>query len=610
MLCFAQQVETLYDFEESGLYYKIVSESEVEISPISKTTTGGIITYEGINTVYDLHVQGTIIYNDTFYTVIGIADHAFENSTSLEGVKFDYMSTIDNFITIGESAFENCDNLTSVVITKGVKEIGERAFFGCDELNKVALGASTEFYDNNLKVKQDAFASNPKLQYVFLTHSYIGSYTVESCFEGCAPDLIIYIPSRNFEYLEAISSFNKMLYGSFENCRVPYTGEIPQITPGFKSNMPADFTMNQPYFESYERNVGSYSSSVGISFVSGYPDYMQFGVSIPFEYTITPAPLIISTGNYERAYGEPNPEITINVTGYLNGDNESIFSTKPMIVNGIADWAPALPDETSNVGVYDIDVMADLHYGSNYECKYERGTITVIPANQAIRWDIENNEYSVGESIELGAVSSSGLSVNYVSSDPDIATIENGKLIFLKEGLVTITGSQSGNNNYNAAESISHTFVVNAKPTEELTLNISNAELKAQEQLQLVISDYEWISSDERVAKVSESGLVTAVGAGRAMITLVRKSDGSTFGVCIIKVDEISSMSEKNFERGIQINCIGTDVRIEGASPSSIVKVFDLNGQNIYSGTDRIISLRQGIFIVSIEDNQFKIILK
>lgn len=120
MLCFAQQVETLYDFEESGLYYKIVSESEVEISPISKTITGGIITYEGINTVYDLHVPGTIVYNDSFYTVIGIADHAFENSTSLEGVKIDYMSSFNNPITIGESAFENCDNLTCVAITQGV----------------------------------------------------------------------------------------------------------------------------------------------------------------------------------------------------------------------------------------------------------------------------------------------------------------------------------------------------------------------------------------------------------------------------------------------------------------------------------------------------------
>lgn len=608
MSCFAQQEETLYDFEQYDIYYKIVSDNEVEISPISKIYIDGRVIYQGINSVYDLTISETIIYNDKFYTVIGIADHAFENSSYLQSVRF----AINNIpITIGESAFENCDNLKSIVISNGVKEIGERAFYGCDNLNKVALSPDKYHSEYNLVIRQDAFASNPNLKYVFLTYWNPSSYILENCFDGNSPEMTVYIPNSYFEYEEAFSSFNKKLYGSFENCCVSYTGEIPQITPVFKSNMPAGFTINEPYyFESYERNVGSYSSSVQISFQSGYPDYMQFGITLPFEYTITPAPLTISTGNYERAYGEPNPEITINVTGYLDGDDENVFYTKPKIVNGIAEWAPALPDNTSDVGEYEIFVMAVLPWGSNYECQYERGTITVIPADQIIVWDFENQEYQVGEKIELAAVSSSDLKVEYSSSDPNIAKIENDKLLFLKEGHVTITASQSGNNNYNAAESISQTFVVTARPSEELTLNISDAELKTQEQLQLVISDYEWISSDERVATVSESGLVSAVGAGSAMITLARKSDGSTLGVCMINVEGTSSIAEKSIERGIQINCIGTEVRIEGTSPSSIVKVFDLNGQIIYSGTDRIIPLRQGIFIISIEDNQFKIILK
>lgn len=609
MLCFAQQVETLYDFEESGLYYKIVSESEVEISPISKTITGGIITYEGINTVYDLHVPGTIVYNDSFYKVIGIADHAFENSTSLEGVKIDYMSSFNNPITIGESAFENCDNLTCVAITQGVNEIGTRAFYDCDRLNKIALGAAGVMFETNMTVKQDAFASNPSLKYIFLTASNPEFYTFENCFEGNSPDMIMFVPNSNFEYEGALSSFNKMQYGSFEKCNVPYTGEVPQITPIFKSNMPAGFTINQPYFESYERNAGSYSSSAWVSFIAGYPDYMEFGINIPFEYTITPAPLTISTGNYERAYGEPNPDITINVTGYLNGDDESIFVAKPQIVNGIGDWAP-LPDTTSDAGVYNIDVMATLPWGSNYECQYEIGTLTVIPADQVISWDLDKLDFYKGEIIELNALSSSGLPVEYSSSDPDIAKIENGTLLFLEEGHATISASQPGNKNYNAAESISHTFVVTAKPTEELTLNISNAELEAQEQLQLVISDYEWTSSDEKVAKVSESGLVTAIDAGTATITLSRKNDGTTLAVCMIKVDKTTSISERSLKKELQVKCEGTELKIEGASPSSIVKIFDINGRNIYSGTDRIIPLSQGIFIVSIEDCRFKIILK
>lgn len=164
--------------------------------------------------------------------------------------------------------------------------------------------------------------------------------------------------------------------------------------------------------------------------------------------------------------------------------------------------------------------------------------------------------------------------------------------------------------NFNAAEPISHTFTVNAREAEELTLNMSSVDLKPQDQLQLVITDYEWSSSDEGVAKVSESGLVSAVDSGSAMITLSRKKDGATLAVCQITVDRHSSVSEKSIKKELQIKCVGTKVRIEGASPSSIVNISDINGKMLYSGTERTIPLYQGIFIISIENSQSKVILK
>lgn len=610
VVCFAQEVETLYDFEVYGIYYKLVSDSEVMISPISKTENNGVTTYLGINTVYELTISEIVYYNDTHYTLVGIADHAFENSTELGLVKFDGMSSINNPISIGESAFENCDNLTSVVITRGIKEIGARAFYGCDKLKNVALGASTDFYDNTLTINQNAFALDSSLQYVFLTHYNPNSYILDSCFGENTSDITFYIPNNNFEYEPSFSSFNKKLYGSFDYCSVEYTGEAPQFTPIFKSNLPSGFNANSSYFNSYEKNVGSYSSSCWITITSGYPDYILIGVSLPLNYAITPAPLTISTGNYERAYGEANPEITINVEGYLNGDNESVFSYKPIIVNGLADWWPALPDETSEVGEYIIYTMAELPFSSNYEVNYVNGFINVVAANQTLEWSIENDEYYVGDKIDLNGVSSSGLSLEYESSNPDVAIIEDGKLLFIGEGNVTISASQSGSKNFNAAEPISHTFIVYARESEGLTLNTSSAELKIQDQLQLVISDYEWSSSDESVAKVSESGLVSAVDSGSAMITLSRKKDGATLAVCQVSVDRRSSVSEKSIKKELQIKCVGTEVRIEGASPSSIVNISDISGKMLYSGTERTIPLYQGIFIISIENSQSKVILK
>ncbi len=47
---------------------------------------------------------------------------------------------LDSVITIGEDAFKNCTELTSVTIPDSVTTIGESAFYGCSELTSVKIG--------------------------------------------------------------------------------------------------------------------------------------------------------------------------------------------------------------------------------------------------------------------------------------------------------------------------------------------------------------------------------------------------------------------------------------------------------------------------------------
>ena len=61
----------------------------------------------------------------------------------------------------------------------------------------------------------------------------------------------------------------------------------------------------------------------------------------------------------------------------------------------------------------------------------------------------------------LNATSDSGLTVTYVSSDPNIASINGNQLIFSGNGEVLVTASQNGNNNYNSASNVHKKFIRN-----------------------------------------------------------------------------------------------------------------------------------------------------
>ena len=64
-------------------------------------------------------------------------------------------------------------------------------------------------------------------------------------------------------------------------------------------------------------------------------------------------------------------------------------------------------------------------------------------------------------SFVLTATASSGLPINYVSSNTNVATISGSLVNIVGVGSTTITASQSGNTNYNAAIPVQQSLTVN-----------------------------------------------------------------------------------------------------------------------------------------------------
>ena len=79
--------------------------------------------------------------------------------------------------------------------------------------------------------------------------------------------------------------------------------------------------------------------------------------------------------------------------------------------------------------------------------------------NQSITWDQEKTTILSNETI-APATASSSLQVTYTFSPEGIVTFADGVFSILSDGQVTVTAAQSGNNIYNAAESVAKTFTI------------------------------------------------------------------------------------------------------------------------------------------------------
>ena len=112
-----------YDFEVDGIYYNIIPETYLTIEvAYSSSYTGEII------------IPGSVTYNGYTYSVTSIGECAFRECENLTSV------TIPNSVTkIKNLAFSGCQNLTMITIPNSVTIIEMMAFSGCRKLKTITL---------------------------------------------------------------------------------------------------------------------------------------------------------------------------------------------------------------------------------------------------------------------------------------------------------------------------------------------------------------------------------------------------------------------------------------------------------------------------------------
>ena len=183
-----------HDFEENGIYYNILSESDktVEVSGCSNECIGNVVVPEEVTC------------NGVIYSVVSIGNSAFSGCSNITGVQ------ISNSVTkIDTYAFRNCPKLISAAISDYVTSIGDYAFKNCSSLVSVTIGNSVA------NIGAGAFSDCSAITSIEIPNSVIG--IADRAFEDCSALI-------NVKLGNGLTSIGKW---AFQDCSALTSIEIP-----------------------------------------------------------------------------------------------------------------------------------------------------------------------------------------------------------------------------------------------------------------------------------------------------------------------------------------------------------------------------------------------
>ena len=330
-------------------------------------------------------------------------------------------------------------------------------------------------------------------------------------------------------------------------------------------------------------------------------------VYIPGSLTINKRLLVAKVGNFERIYGEENPSFTIEYEGFVGNDSESSLSVKPS--------AKTSAISTSNVGAYPIKVSGG--DATNYNFSYINGVLTVNKAEQGIEWNQDLSNVQVGSQIELTAVASSGLPVEYTMETNNSASLYKvGTKTYIDciaSGQFLLKAIQNGNNNYYGTPKVTNTINIVGNTIADPTLTIIQGEkglIKTQVAKGSVYTFTIEATDGWKIHSVSfnDEDITEQLDAHNrfttpninASTTLNVVYEASANGICSTKVSSAK--------------ILGTSygIKVENAKPNEVLKVYTIDGklvkrQKLQSSEVDVDLPNNETYIINLEDIRVKV---
>lgn len=349
-------------------------------------------------------------------------------------------------------------------------------------------------------------------------------------------------------------------------------------------------------------NVGTYEIVAKDASSNNYNIVYTSGV-----LTVNKRQLTAKVGSYERAYGEDNPSFSIEYEGFAGNDGESNLSIKPT--------AKTSAISTSNVGTYPINVSGG--DATNYKFSYTSGVLTINKSEQTIEWNQDLSNVQVGSQVELTAVASSGLPVEYTMDSNNSASLYKvGSKTYIDciaAGQILLRASQNGNNNYYGTPRVTNAINIVGNTIADPTLTIIQGEKG------LIRTQVTKGSVYTFTIEATDGWKIHSVSFNDEDIT-GKLNDNNRFTTPNINTSTTLNVVYESSADGISstkvssAKILGTSfgIKVENARPNEVLKVYTIDGklvksQKLQSSEVDVELPNNETYIINLEDLRVKV---
>ncbi len=473
--------------------------------------------------------------------LIDIGDRAFWSCKGLsdislpEGVKhignysFAYgrMGSInlpESLVEIGNGAFEGC-SLTAIKLPKEISDIGKSTFHGCEALISVELSERVESIGGN------AFKDCSSLTHIELPENLIS--IGERAFVGCSsltdieiPSGVINIGTRAFHYCNSLNSINVVeenkVYSTYDGILYNKDKSILLQYPGGKDTI----TFPKGVASIGEAAFSECKNLRSICLPQSITDIGDYAFAYSDLRNISLSEGVKSIG--EWAFDGCESLNTINLPDSLTNIGEgAFFGCRGLTIYGEEGSYAQMYAEENIIPFQLISLLIKV------------STITLTPSEA----ELKPGETLLIEAV-IAPVDAVDKQLKWSSSNPEVASVDNGLVTAIGEGSTTITAESQDGSNVSASCSIT---VQKSEPTpiekENQSITGTSSYSKtygdAPFQLDIVLEKgngaLSYASSNPKAAEVSGTGEVKITGAGSTTVT-VTASETEQFKKCEYQV--------------------------------------------------------------------------
>lgn len=465
-----------------------------------------------------------------------IEDYAFYQCPEISNVNFD-----EGVKAIEKNAFDNCTKLKSVSLPNSVNRIGEESFgYGRDDdYNSYKIqgftitgysGSSVEKYANDFGF---TFKSKGKYQNVddgedFLYRVTNSNEAVITSYLGKGGNVVIpdEIDGHNVISIDS-GSLSDSLYISDDSeyknfnyiTELTLSKNITYISSMYRPSLPKlkTITIRNPEYKFQEKEWG-YNKSNDDEKIDGFT-IKGYSGSTAEKYAKDNGFNFVSLDNQDETKTTVT-ETTTTETTTLNTTVQPTTTTSTTMPTRNVEY----PTETAmEEPTYTVPTVADTNVYTE-SIKLSKTKVTLLSGKST--------------KLTVKLTPSNANKIIWQSSNPRIATVENGVVKANKKGQATITVKTTDGTNLSAKCTVTvKQSVASIKLNKTLITNKKGSKVKLKATVKPSKADnriIKWQTSNKKVATVNKKGNVKITGKGYAIITC-KSADGSGVnGRCVV----------------------------------------------------------------------------